>query len=949
MQKFQLLSLVIALGTAAMPLGAVELVSPGKSAAQVIIPADPLPVETFAAKEIVDHIFLATGVKLAVTDGKTAPGVPVIRLGRAAQLERNWKNPGEGSIRISGNAVDIAGIDGKGSARHLNTPSGTLNGVYDFLNRELGVCHLWPGDSGTFVPSRKHLTAADTAREVKPKLNCAFWRNTRKSDGWNNKENSRKFHDNIELWLRRQGFIVYWRFYGGHAFTKYFDLYGKTHPEYFNLLPDGRRVSDPLYYGGRSSLISMCLSSKTLISRIIDDWQKSGRNYVNINENDTAGKCMCSSCLAADNNPDSSRVAKAKEAYAKGDKLWYTKLGSLSDRYAKFYLAVQREAEKIDPDVLMFGLIYANYSEPPKVKLNDRFYMRFCPPIMYPWTQKKINDYKRMWQGWYETGARLSFRPNFTHDGHNFPLIYYPEFDECYRFAADRRLAYVDLDSLTGMFGANGLTLYVIARRVAGDTRELAALENDYFSAFGEAAGTMKEFISIMRQATLQGAVSGGFDEKQDSVEGGNFSRFFVHAPRIYTPAVMQKSFALLDRAAKECAGDPEALKRVDFVRTALTDAQYVMDTQTALAAYPAPGSAAKYAAAFRRLMHFRAANEHKMYANLSICSGRELNIWPMSLINVSAGDTVLSNWKIFFDAKKSGDLQKVWETGDDGTWQDIDTDSHWEKQPAGIAWEKANGKPYKGVAWYSVRFDVKPELLKEKTRLYFGAVDGMMTVVYVNGKKLLERPFPYKGDMQSWRKPFSVMLPAGSLKEKGNLLVVRVEKYTHVSGIWQPVFFGKAPMEVPDASKSIVGNSAFASSRLAPWHTSIPSGKFSFILQDNREAKDGKVLNITCSAPDAKGVDKIWGRAYQPVKTIPGKQYGIAVRYKTLPGFNGRFELWIRPGRRKDDLKTLGSDSWQIMSGEFTAKDKETIFYLTILKGTGTVLVDEIVVYPKN
>ena len=47
--------------------------------------------------------------------------------------------------------------------------------------------------------------------------------------------------------------------------------------------------------------------------------------------------------------------------------------------------------------------------------------------------------------------------------------------------------------------------------------------------------------------------------------------------------------------------------------------------------------------------------------------------------------------------------------------------------------------------------------------------------------------------------------------------------------------------------------------------------------------------------------------------------------------------------------MKTLGSDSWQIMSGEFTAKDKETIFYLTILKGTGTVLVDEIVVYPKN
>ena len=122
------------------------------------------------------------------------------------------------------------------------------------------------------------------------------------------------------------------------------------------------------------------------------------------------------------------------------------------------------------------------------------------------------------------------------------------------------------------------------------------------------------------------------------------------------------------------------------------------------------------------------------------------------------------------------------------------------------------------------------------------------------------------------------------------------------------------------------------------------------FSIQNNQEAKDGKVLNITCSAPDTQGVEKIWGRAYQPVKVEKGKKYGIYVRYRTLPGFNGRFELWIRPGRRKDDLKALGGgDGWQIMTGEFTAKSNETIFYLTILRGVGTVLVDEIIVYPKN
>ena len=705
--------------------GAMELTAPGKAPVQVVLPKEPLPAEKFAAKEVAEHLRLASGKKPAVvTEGGETPGAPLIRIGRAAKVARGWKAPGEGTIRISGSAVDLAGIDGNGPAPQLTTPSGTLNAVYGFLNRDLGVCHLWPGKLGTFVPRRERIVLTDGERAVKPKLNCAFFRNNpRGTAGWTNRENCRRFHDDIEVWLRRQGFVVYWRFYGGHAFPQWFKRFGKSHPEYFNLLPDGKRVSDPLYHGGSPSLISMCVSSKELIRQIIEEWRKSGKHYVNVNENDTAGKCMCPECLAADNNPDPTRAERARAAFAKGDKLWYDQLGSVTDRYAKFYLAVQREAEKIDPKCIMYGLIYANYSEPPTVKLNDRFYMRFCPPIMYPWTRKKVEDYKRIWQGWYDAGVKLAFRPNFTHDGHNFPLIYYPEFDECYRFAAARNLSYVDLDALTGMFGANGLTLYVIARRVSGDTRPLAELENDYFSAFGPAAGTMREFIGVMREATVSGATNGGFDKLEEALEGGNFTKFFIHAHKIFTPDVMKKGFALLEKAMKECAEDPDALARVDFVRTGLTDAAYVLETQAALASYPAPGSAQRYAAAYRQLLAFRAANEYKSYANFWIVTGRELAVWPMNMIEIQPDDLVLSGWRIFFDAKKEGDAKEIWKTGADDSWQPIGTDSPWEKQPAGIAWEKLHGKPYKGVGWYSVKFDAPAALLKEKTRLCFGAV----------------------------------------------------------------------------------------------------------------------------------------------------------------------------------------------------------------------------------
>ena len=927
---------------------AADLVKPGQPSALVVIPADAIAVEEFAAQEVVDHIFMATGVKLTVVRGAAPAGKNhLIRLGRAAKVERNWSTAGAGTVKISADAVDIAGIDGTGTPENLSNPSGTLLALYNFLNNELGVAHLWPGKNGTFVPKRKEITLKETTRQITPKLKAAYWRNSVKTEGWNNPKNCQKFHDDIQLWFRRQGFIVYQRLNYGHAFTDYFDKYSAKNPELFNLLPNGRRISDPLYYGGAAKLVSMCVSNPELVKLIVENWQRSGtHNFVNVNENDTAGKCVCANCMAMDNNPDPNRLARVKAAYAKGDKLWYNQLGSLTDRYAKFYLAVQKEADKIKPGCMMSALIYGNYFEPPSFKLNDRILMRFCPPVMYPWTTQKVNDYKRIWQGWYDAGVKLGFRPNFTHDGHNFPLIYYPEFDDCYRFAAERSLYYVDLDSLTGMFGANGLTLYVIARRVNGDTRKLAELENDYFAAFGPAEKTMRQFVEIMRIATAGGDKNGNFDKVQESLEGGNFSSFFVHAHKIFTPAVMNEGISLLDKAMKECANDPEALARVDFVRTALLDAQLVLETQKAFAAYPAPGSAEKFVASCKKLQAFRAANEHKGYANLAVSAGRENARWPMHMLNTNESDVVLSNWQIFFDEKKTGDAQEIWKTGADASWPAIGTDSHWEKQPAGIAWEKAHGKPYKGVAWYSVKFDADAQMLNKKTRLYFGAVDGQMSIIYFNGQKLLERPFPYQGDMNSWRTPFSVSIPAGLLKAKENLLVVRVEKYTHVSGIWHPVFFGEE-IEKSQTSATLIPNGDFAGAALAPWRVDVPSGHFKFTVENNKEAKNGRVLKISCPTPDAKGAEKIWGRAYQPVKVVKGEKYKIKVRFKTLPGFQGGFEFWVRSGNGKDanrTLKALGKEGWQEMSGILVPGSNEAIFYLTIRGGIGTVLVDEVI-----
>jgi len=145
-----------------------------------------------------------------------------------------------------------------------------------------------------------------------------------------------------------------------------------------------------------------------------------------------------------------------------------------------------------------------------------------------------------------------------------------------------------------------------------------------------------------------------------------------------------------------------------------------------------------------------------------------------------------------------------------------------------------------------------------------------------------------------------------------------------------------------------VVCNGTFYSSRLSPWHTSVNSGKFTFAIQDAEGANDGRALCISCTGDDGKGVDKIWGRAYQKINVTPGMNYDVKVRYKTLPGFNGKFELWVRPGSRSDDISVSAGEGWRELTLGFTARSNEATLYLTIIRGTGTVLVDEITVTPR-
>jgi hypothetical protein len=266
---------------------------------------------------------------------------------------------------------------------------------------------------------------------------------------------------------------------------------------------------------------------------------------------------------------------------------------------------------------------------------------------MYPWTKDKVKYFKDTWSGWSATGAKLMMRPNFTLDGHSFPLAYYRHYAECYDFIRANGLVAVDMDSLTGVYGANGLTLFVIASKNSSPDRALKDLEEDYFSAFGSAAGAMRECCEDFVKAADAGFM---LDGKDDTIEGGRYTEFMLSAYRVFPPALIEKAIARLE-AAKSAARDEVVVRRLEFVLAGLVEARLMLKTQRGFAKYQKCGDFADFSAGYKELIAHRRQNEALGFLNMKTVDFFESRLWPRHLGLLNAGARELNGWELKLNA----------------------------------------------------------------------------------------------------------------------------------------------------------------------------------------------------------------------------------------------------------------------------------------------------------
>jgi hypothetical protein len=637
--------------------GQVRLVKDSQSTCVVVLANEPTETARYAAEELVRHIQKATGAAIEIVTEASTPAEIWTRvyIGETEAARLNGidtdRLPRETFVmRSVGNDLFIAGQESDKDPLDQNNPdAGTLFGVYEFLERYLGVRWLWPGELGTFVPQTGTVEIWSVNETIAPAL--AFrelvWGRTRAALhpdfqlepadaalGFS-AEGARKYAEAVEVLLRRH------RMGGGdaepptgHTFNGWWEKYGKDHPEWFALRKDGTRGHpDPTYPD-----VSMCVSNPEFQDFVIEQWN--GDEVLRVGPVDRPGRCVCENCRAWDGPQPDPPPWFAERLYLSDRRSEGLFAGSTSDRYARFWKILQEKAERKNPNVLVSAsYLYENEFPAPVtgIKLNKNIYGEFVqwldPHLRYfPMPEEAFDWIKEQWLGWRETGIRMGYRPNYLHDGYVMPHFETRQSGEFFKFAYDHGMEGARFDSLTGQWAVQGLRLYLHLRLMNKPDLEVEEVRKEYFSGFGPSAEAMREYFDYWEDYA--------FDNNMRLIKlywdvGWRYRVYAKQAYQAFPLECFTPAEEILQRAVKEAeaSANPEFLERVRFIQTGLEHARLAVELSALFEGNEeAPeGNREKAKEKLEDLASFRKAHEASFFSDLLHVTG----FWERPHLNV--------------------------------------------------------------------------------------------------------------------------------------------------------------------------------------------------------------------------------------------------------------------------------------------------------------------------
>jgi hypothetical protein len=359
----------------ASPAAALTLVDAGQSKYVIVLSANAISAEQFAAEELAAHVQRASGVKLPIiTDAEALPARAIL-LGRTRFLKElgvavDWKALGKEGylLRVVGDRLVIAG----------GQPRGTLYGVYALLEDHLGC--RWFAPDTSVIPTSKTIELPRLDVIGRPgfeyrepwmyaSLICSeWWKDHYDPDYVARTRNSGRFVNEAIQPIDER--------HGGHFKIPYFGhnlsvlvpaaAYAKEHPEYFGLQPDGTRTT--------AGDLELCMTHPEVVriaAASLRQWMRADpdADMFFFGQSDTRNICQCDRCLAAYRKYNLEPGTPANWSW-----------GGIAGRNLEFLNQVAVLLEDEFPDKRIGTFAYLISRNPPQnIKAHRNVVIWYCP------------------------------------------------------------------------------------------------------------------------------------------------------------------------------------------------------------------------------------------------------------------------------------------------------------------------------------------------------------------------------------------------------------------------------------------------------------------------------------------------------------------------------------------------------------------------------------------
>jgi len=351
------------------------IVENGKPLAVIVTPENATQQVSDSAKLLSDYIKKSSNAEIPVVKKVSDKGKIAIHVGEDDYV----RDQNLDIASLDGDGFVITATDSKNIIIAGPTGWGTEFGIYEFLERYVGVRWLMPGTDGEDVPAQSTISVPITEVRQEP---AYFSRRLSSPNGaaWARKN---RFHGRVEF---------------HHNLLRLFPAskYTETHPEFYPIW-DGKRYIPP---SDTDHHWQPCFSADGIVDEAVKNIKAFFKAHPNISSyslgmNDTNHFCQCEKCLAKE-DPEKNFLGYR----------------NYSDIYFEWANKVVEGVLEEYPDKWFGTLAYWNLAQPPKkVKVHERI----IPYMTYGrirWFDKEIeaegHDLTEWWKsmspvlGWYD-------------------------------------------------------------------------------------------------------------------------------------------------------------------------------------------------------------------------------------------------------------------------------------------------------------------------------------------------------------------------------------------------------------------------------------------------------------------------------------------------------------------------------------------------------------------